>query len=53
MYIRFFDSNRMPFRSFHFQELILKDYAVKIIDSNGIAHQVQYKEFSYFIVINK
>ena len=40
MYIRFFDSNRCPFRSFHFTDISFKDYAVKIIDTNGIAHQV-------------
>ena len=54
MYIRFFDNGRNPTRSFFIlslQDISFKDYAVKIIDKNGIAHQVQNKDFSFFIVI--
>lgn len=54
MLIRFFDESRLPFRSFKFnnlQDLTFKDYAIKIIDRNGISHQVAFTEFSYFMVI--
>lgn len=53
MYIKFFDSSGQPFKSFKFSDMSFKDYAVKFIDLNGVAHQVNFKEFSYFIVINK
>ena len=54
MLIRFFDECRLPFRSFKFNNLsdiIFKDYAVKIIDRNGVLHQVSFSEFSYFMII--
>lgn len=53
MKIRFFDESRLPFRSFYFNglhDIVFKDYAVKIIDRNGVSHQVLFSEFSYFTV---
>lgn len=54
MLIRFFDDCRLPFRSFKFNnpsDLSFKDYAVRVVDRNGITHQVLFTEFSYFMVI--
>lgn len=54
MLIRFFDESRLPFRSFRFnsfKDISFKSYAVKIIDREGVPHQVAFKEFSYFTII--
>ena len=51
--VKFYDQAGDPFRSFSCISLEFVHSGIKVIDKNFISHLVQYKDFSYFVFINK
>ena len=51
--VKFYDPAGDPFRSFSCISIELVDSGIKVVDQNFISHLVQYKDFSYFVFINK
>lgn len=52
-YVKFYDKAGDPFRSFSCISLEFVHSGIKVVDINFLSHLVQYKDFSYFVFVNK